>query len=56
MEWKDLARACRALAHTLEQSAERQKGTSVYPAAVEEVKRFREYTERCEREARSASR
>jgi hypothetical protein len=54
VEWKELARACRALAVLVDKTAEEQKGTTVQPATLREAKRFREYAQRCEEEAKKA--
>lgn len=51
VEYKELARACRALAVRIEKTAEEQKGTTVEPTTLREAKRFREYAQRCEDEA-----
>lgn len=52
VEWKELARACRALAHVIDETAKRHEGTTVHPRTVNEAKRFREYAQRCEDEAK----
>lgn len=55
MEWKDLARACRSMAHFLEKAAENQRTTTIYPSLLVEVKRFKDFAERCELTARSCA-
>lgn len=55
VEWKELARACRALAVRIEKTAEEQNGTTVQPATLREAKRFREYAQRCEAESLAPS-
>lgn len=55
MEWKELARACRALAHHIDKAAEAQKGTSTHDKTLNEAKAFREYAERCELMSRASA-
>ena len=48
MELRELARACRALAYYIEQTAKRREGTSSHEGTVTEARYFAALAIRCE--------
>ena len=53
MELKELARACRALAYYIEQTAKRREGTSSHDDTVAEARYLAALAARCEQLAAS---